>query len=72
MKKITVLDFVLALFVSVALVNWGTVFWFDFNIVSLISFGMRWLEGTIYTIVSVVGLLWVWSLVVRTFMAVKR
>lgn len=49
---------VIGLLVAVALVNWGTVFWFNFNIVEFITFGWRWLAGTVYTLVSVVGTIW--------------
>ena len=59
------LDVILGLLVMVALINWGTVFWFKFNIVEWMSFGMIWIQGTIYTIVSVLGSIWLSSSIVR-------
>ena len=60
-------DWVVGLLVAIVLVSVGTVFWFDFNLVEVISFGMRWLQGVIYTIVAVVGILflgrWFWMMV---------
>jgi uncharacterized membrane protein YuzA (DUF378 family) len=71
MKKnylIKTLDLIIALLVMVALVNWGTVYWFNFNIVEWITFGVGWLAGTIYTIVSIVGSIWLISSVARLLM----
>jgi len=60
-----VIDVVIGLLVAIALVNWGTVYWFDLNLVELITFNIGWLAGTVYTLVSVVGLLWLISGIVR-------
>lgn len=60
-----VIDVVLSLLVVVALINWGTVYWFDFNLVELITFNMGWLTGAVYTIVSVIGVIWLLSALVR-------
>lgn len=59
-KKLSWIGWIGSLLIAIALINWGTVFYFDFNIVEWLSFGMRWLAGTIYTIVTVLGL---WALV---------
>ena len=59
------IDVILTLLVLIALINWGTVYWLDFNIVTWLSFGMNWLEGIVYSIVSVLGSIWLLSTIVR-------
>lgn len=54
-KKLTWVGWLGSFLVALALFNWGVLWWFGFNIVSWISFGQRWLEGTIYTIVALIG-----------------
>ena len=63
----TLIDLLVSILVMVALVNWGTVYWFNFNIVETV-FRFNWLIGTVYTIVSVVGLIWVISALTRLVM----
>ena len=66
-KKTKWFDWVMSVLVGIALLNWGTVFWFDLNLVEVISFGVTWIMGTIYTIVSIVGLIWLINLVYQKF-----
>lgn len=59
MRKLwTTINWVVGLLVAIALINWGTVFWFNLNIVEVITFNVRWLSGAVYTLVSVIGTLW--------------
>lgn len=70
-KTLKTIDVILGILVSVALINWGSVFWFNFNIVEFITFGISWLSGTIYTIVAVIGTIWVISAVSRLLMKLR-
>lgn len=67
----SLLNVFLGLLVAVALINWGTVFWFDFNIVEMITFGINWLMGLVYSVVAVVGTIWVLGLVGYWFSKAK-
>jgi len=53
--------------VSVALLNWGLVDWFDFNLVEWMTFGIGWLATIIYSVVAVVGLIWLLGIVMKLF-----
>jgi uncharacterized membrane protein YuzA (DUF378 family) len=70
-KKYTFFHVLMALLVSLALFNWGTVSFLNFNIVSFITFNISWLGKIIYAFVSIVGLIWVISIVSMLLMRKK-
>jgi len=53
-----IINWVIGLLVAVALINWGLVFWFNFNVVEFLFGWWRPLLGFVYTLVSVVGTIW--------------
>jgi len=55
-KGIKIWAWLITVIATVALINWGLVFWLDFNLVEWISFGQRWIEGTIYTLATIAGI----------------
>lgn len=55
-KKMKWYDWVLSLLITIALINWGTVAWFNYNIVEMLSFGVGWIAKTIYSIVAIFGI----------------
>lgn len=56
MAKIKWYDIIFSIIIAVALINWGTVAWFNFDLVRWMTFGISWIAKTIYTIVAVLGL----------------
>ena len=58
-------DWVFSLLISVALINWGTLAWFNLDLVDWMTFGISWLAKTIYTIVSIFGLIGLWTLITK-------
>lgn len=56
-KKLGFFGILTAILVYIALINWGLVAWFDFNIVEWISFGVSWVATLIYSIVAVIGII---------------
>ena len=56
-KKLSILGFIGAFLIAIALINWGLVFYFNFNLVDWMTFGIRWLAGIVYTFVLIIGLI---------------
>jgi uncharacterized membrane protein YuzA (DUF378 family) len=54
-KKLSWIAWLGSFLIALALFNWGVLWWFNFNIVTWMSFEQRWLEGSIYTIVTIIG-----------------
>jgi hypothetical protein len=63
----TTIDVVVTILIFAALISYGTAFWFDFNLVEWLSFGMNWLLGTISTILAVVGTIWTVRFLMKLF-----
>lgn len=51
------------LLVSIALINWPLDYFFSINLVSMLSFGIKAVQATIYGIVGVLGVLTLTKLV---------
>lgn len=66
MAKAKLFDWILSLFVLLALVSIGTIAWFDFNIIEWLSFEIVWLYKTLATIVGVLGLIGLGSLLIKS------
>lgn len=62
-KEMKWYDWIFGILIGVALVNWGLVAWFDFNLVEAITFDVGWLATTVYSIVAVLGLVGLVNLV---------
>lgn len=65
-KKLSILGWFGAFFVALVLISTGVSFWSNFNLIQVISFGMRWLEGVIVTVAGVVGLFALGELLMKT------
>lgn len=46
-KKMTAFDIIAVVLLIAGGLNWGLVQWFNFDLVTFISFGQSWLEATI-------------------------
>lgn len=55
-KKMRWYDWIFSLLIAIALLNWGLVAWFNYNLVEALTFGVGWLTKTVYTIVAIFGL----------------
>lgn len=66
-KKLSIVGWVGSFFVALALVNWGLFYWLDFNIFEFFSWGMRWFELTLVSLITVIGLLGLGELIFRLF-----
>ena len=66
-KKLSVLGWIGSFLIAIALINWGTWFWFNFNIVEAITFGVRFLAGFVYTVVALLGLIALGELLFKIF-----
>lgn len=56
-RKLNIFAWLLTVIATIALLNWGTVTLFNFDIVTWISFGQVWLDKTIKVIAGITGLL---------------
>lgn len=54
-KKLTWVAWLGNFLIAIALFNWGLLWWFGFNLITALSFGVRFIEGALYTIVAVLG-----------------
>lgn len=61
------LSWIASFLIAIALINWGLVAWFGFNLITWITFGVGWLATAIYTIVAILGLIGLFDLIRRTF-----
>ena len=68
---IATLDIIIGLLIAIALVNWGLVGWFNFNLVEFL-FRFNWLILTVYTIVAVVGTGYLIGFIIRSIGALYK
>ena len=66
-SKLSVWAWIGSFLIALGLVNWGSWFWFNFNIVEKITFGVKFLAGTVYTIIAVLGLVALGELLYKIF-----
>lgn len=66
-KKLSLVGWIGSFLITIALINWGSVAWFNFNLVTWMTFGVMWLAKVIYTIVAVLGLWGLGELLTKTF-----
>lgn len=66
-KTLGVVGWILSVVVFLALINWGTLAWFDFDLIDKLTFDIAWLAKTVYTIVAVLGVVGLINLIMKTF-----
>ncbi len=66
-KKLGVLEWIGSFLISIALINWLLVDWFNFNLVTWMTFGVGWLATIVYIIVAIFGFTGLIRLFRKTF-----
>ena len=70
MKRILgIFGWIMNILILTALLNLGLFYWFNINLLTLISFEVKWLEITLASLIVVLGITGLGNLIIKTFLS---